>query len=683
MSRRYTLRTPSNPLKIDYPSELNEQQLAAVSAPPGASLVIAGAGSGKTRTLTYRVAWLLEHGAPPSSILLLTFTNKAAREMLDRVAHLLPQSAAGIWGGTFHSVGNRILRAHADAIGFRSGFSIMDRDDQEDLIEAVVARAGLRSGDQRFPKAGVLAELFSLSVNTGRSMSELVATRYRYFYPLIEKIEQVQIAYEGRKREANCMDFDDLIAKVFDLFATHPDILQIYRKQFSHVLVDEYQDTNRLQAGLIDLLGGEESDLMVVGDDAQSIYSWRGADCSNIIEFPKRYPKARVYKIETNYRSVPGVLELANAAIEANRNQFSKQLRAVRNAGPSLPAMVPLGTNNQQAAFVAQRIRDLHEEEGIPWREIAVLYRAHFHSMEVQFELTRQKIPFQVTSGLRFFEQAHIKDVSAFLKLAVNPRDELAFKRMVRLLPGIGNRSAEKMWMQAKEVLAGEPRFDRLLGSVVVPKKSGDSWKQLVHTLEELVAGEQLISTSAMIQSVVLGVYDEYMQNKFPNYEARKEDLQTLANYADTFDNPEEFLSQLALLNTTETSEAVATDGPEDAVCLSSVHQAKGLEWKAVFVIWLADGLFPTARSLESDESLEEERRLFYVAVTRCKDDLYLTYPEMRVGSSFADGMQRPSRFLREIPEHLVEDWNIESELPSTGEFSDWESNTEENDNPF
>lgn len=667
---RYTLETPATTRRIAYENELNEQQLAAVTADSGASLVIAGAGSGKTRTLTYRVAWLLEHGIAPDSILLLTFTNKASREMLDRVSALLPELSGGIWGGTFHSIGNRILRRHAELIGFRSGFSILDREDSEDLIEAVVAREGIRTNDKRFPKGSVLAELFSLAINMGQPLAGIIATRYRYFTPLLEQIQSVQVAYEGRKREANSMDFDDLLSKTFELFETHSDVLQYYQTQFRQILVDEYQDTNRLQASLIGKLAGKHGNLMVVGDDAQSIYSWRGADCANILDFQKHYPGAKIFKIETNYRSVPEVLELANASIIGNTAQFRKALQPVRSQSEVRPGLVKLGTNNQQAAFIAQRVLEINEA-GVDFSEMAVLYRSHFHSMEVQLEFTRRGIPYTITSGLRFFEQAHVKDVAAFLKFAVNPRDEMSFKRFVKLLPGVGGKSAETMWNQAQRALEGGRDFGRLHDAVRSPTKSAEAWKQLVHTLEELAPRGEPAPAADMINSVVLAIYDDYMRAKFANYDARREDLQTLANYSKSFPSAEEFLSQLALLGALETADATATGGDEEMVTLSSIHQAKGLEWEVVFLIWLSEGMFPSSRSIENPESLEEERRLFYVGVTRCKDDLYLTYPEMRLNAGYGDAFQRPSRFLEELPRHLFEPWEVETGARTS--LPDWE----------
>src|SRR5213082_2635505 len=447
MPRQYTLQRAHSLAgsAIDYAAELNEQQYAAVTAPPGPLLVIAGAGSGKTRTLTYRVAYLLENGVDARNILLLTFTNKAARQMLDRVSNLLPVDAAGIWGGTFHSIGNRILRRHGSALGYSSGFTIMDREDQKDLINAVVAGAGIDPKEIRFPKGDVLAEIFSFVVNTESSMDELLAGKFPYFLPLLEKIKDVQIRYEKKKKATNSLDFDDLLEKTLSMLQQHEGVAAFYRRQFQFILVDEYQDTNKIQADLVDMLALDHKNVMVVGDDAQSIYSWRGANFQNILEFPKRYPDAQVFKIEMNYRSVPEILEVANAAIAANVQQFRKHLSPTRESNAVKPALVALNDGGEQAQFVAQRILELRDED-VDLNDIAVLYRAHYHAIELQLELSRRGIPYQITSGIRFFEQAHIKDVISFLRLVANPRDEVAFKRMVKLLPGIGNRSGENLW---------------------------------------------------------------------------------------------------------------------------------------------------------------------------------------------------------------------------------------------
>jgi DNA helicase II / ATP-dependent DNA helicase PcrA len=666
MSRQYTLqRAPASRdggIHIDYAAELNEQQLAAVTAAPGPLLVIAGAGSGKTRTLTYRVAYLLENGIDPRNILLLTFTNKAAREMLGRVANLLPLDASGLWGGTFHSIGNRILRRHGTALGYSRGFTIMDREDQKDLIDAVVTSTGIDPKEIRFPKGDVLAEIFSFVVNTEKPMEELLAEKFPYFLPLLDKIQDVRERYEQKKKATNSMDFDDLLQKTLSMFQQHERIAEIYRRQFQFILVDEYQDTNKIQADLVDLLARDHHNVMVVGDDAQSIYSWRGANFQNILEFPKRYPDAQVFKIEMNYRSVPEILEVANAAIAANVQQFRKHLSATRESKALKPALVALNDSAEQAQFVAQRILELRDEN-VDLNDIAVLYRAHYHAVELQLELSRRGIPYQITSGIRFFEQAHIKDVTAFVRVVANPRDEVAFKRMVKLLPGIGNRTAENLWRSWENWLVkggGILSWRERLSSMPAPAKSKKAWEQLAHTLDEIAPAGQPNMPSEMITSVVEAIYDDYAKANFTNYELRREDLNQLAIFARQFKDVHEFLSQLALISNVDAEAAPAQISDKEAVNLSSVHQAKGLEFHTVFVIWLTDGMFPSNRSLDTRDALEEERRLFYVAITRARDELYLAYPQMRLSGGYGDVFQRPSRFLQEIPNELVEDWQVQ-----------------------
>ena len=665
MARKYDMG-PANrgmdpsKLRIDYRGELNPQQYAAVSAPPGAALVIAGAGSGKTRTLTYRVAYLVENGVAPSNILLLTFTNKAAREMLERVRNLIPADLSGLWSGTFHSVGNRILRRHPQAAGLEEGFTILDREDQKEMLDGVIAGLGLDAKAKRFPKGDVVAEVLSHALNTRKSLGVVLVEKFPHFLEFEDPIAELARRYEVRKREANSVDFDDLIEKPLRLFRADSTIAEHYQRQFQFVLVDEYQDTNQIQSEFIDLLSARHRNLMVVGDDAQSIYSWRGADFRNILEFPTRYPGAQVYRIETNYRSVPEILAVANAAIAFNERQFRKELVAVRPAAPVRPGWVALGDSGQQAAFVARRILDLREE-GMELQEVAVLYRAHFHSMELQMELTRLGIPFQITSGLRFFEQAHVKDVAAFLKFIVNPRDEVAFKRMVRLLPGIGARSADQIWTQlGARPGAGERRaWSERFAEFKVPAKAAKGWKQLGFTLEEIAPGGQAVPPGDMIRTVLEAVYDDYGKAEFANYDQRREDLNTLADFAARYRDPAEFLDQLALMSGLDTDAAEADDEEEGRVTLSSVHQAKGLEWRAVFVIWLAEGMFPSSRSMESEESVEEERRLFYVAVTRAREELYLTFPHLRLNAGYGEMLQRPSRFIQELPKDLLEEWEV------------------------
>jgi DNA helicase-2/ATP-dependent DNA helicase PcrA len=672
MSRDYVLepfRSEIN-LQIDYARELNPQQLAAVTAPPGPALVIAGAGSGKTRTLTYRVAYLLEQGIPPDRILLLTFTNKAAGEMMRRVADLLGRQLPSLWGGTFHSIGARILRQHADLLGYRRDFTILDRDDAKDLIKACIAEAGIETKGTHFPKPEVLCEIFSLAVNTHKSTAEILEEQFDYFDQITRQVADVQKRYTARKRATNAMDFDDLLALWLRLLQEHADVCEHYQRRFQFILVDEYQDTNRLQSDLIDLLAERHHNITVVGDDAQSIYAWRGANFQNIFKFPKRYPEAKVFKIETNYRSTPEILKVANAAIAANTEQFAKELTPARKSGLK-PALVACSDAAQQAAFIVQRVAEL-PEEGVDLNQVAVLYRSHFHALELQLELTKRNIPFSITSGIRFFEQAHIKDATAYLKLVANPRDELAFKRVALLLPGIGAKGAEKIWKIFSAKMEGTPssvpndsgqRRSAALQACAksVPAKAVTAWKQFVETISQLEDENTRKSAAKMLRIVMDAGYDDYLKENFANYRNRLEDLEQLAVFAYQFGSVEDFLTQLALLTNVEAEDGDPATRDADRIRLSTIHQAKGLEFDVVFVIMLCDGLFPSARSMETDEGEEEERRLFYVAITRAKNELYLSYPLIRAGygSTGMDAMQEPSRFLSEIPRDLLNEWNL------------------------
>jgi DNA helicase II / ATP-dependent DNA helicase PcrA len=696
MSREYVLqpfRAPSH-LQIDYARELNEQQWAAVTAAPGPSLVIAGAGSGKTRTLTYRVAYLLEQGIPPERILLLTFTNKAAKEMMRRVADLLGQEMSAIWGGTFHSIGNRILRQNGERIGVRRDFTIMDREDARHLITTCLGESNIDTKATRFPKPDVLGEVFSLALNMQKELPAVLAEQYGYFAHLAPQILQLQQRYAARKAATNALDFDDLLALWLRLLQEVEDVREHYQRRFQFILVDEYQDTNRLQSDLIDLLAARHKNVMVVGDDAQSIYAWRGANYQNILQFPQRYPGAKVYKIETNYRSTPEILNVANAAITANVHQFAKELTPARKAG-NRPVLVVCNDAAEQAAFVAQRVLELRDE-GMDLDKMAVLYRSHFHALELQLELTKRNIPFSITSGIRFFEQAHIKDVTAYIKLVLNPRDELSFKRLVQLLPGIAAKGAEKLWAEfvrqeqpeetpktklqtpnpeaagqapspadaqnvSRSTLHASPLAARLQRCApVVPKKAAVTWAQFVATLSQLEAPDTRNDAAKMLRLVVEAGYEDHLKESYANYRSRLDDIEQLAAFAQQYSTVEEFLSQLALLTNLEAEAEQPGRVDDEQLHLSTVHQAKGLEFDVVFVIMLCDGLFPSGRSLELPDGEEEERRLLYVAITRAKNELYLSYPLLRAGyNAGGDMFQQPSRFLQEIPKDLLETWEL------------------------
>jgi len=680
MARQYQLQeNNTRTSNIDFAAELNEQQFLAVTSKPGPALVIAGAGSGKTRTLTYRVAYLLSKGVEARNIMLLTFTNKAAKEMTERVSELVTQDTSAMWSGTFHSIGSRILRRSAEEIGYTRSFTILDSDDVKSLLKSVIEEADIDTkagaGKQRFPKPQVISSVFSLALNTKASIQEIIENNYPHLDFWAEHLEDLFKLYQKRKHTNNSMDFDDLLVNTVDLLQSNPELLKLYQQRFKYLLVDEYQDTNRIQGEMIDLLVREHQSLMVVGDDAQSIYSWRGADMNHILSFPTRYPTAKTFKIETNYRSAPEILELSNQVIEGNQKQFAKHLAAARETIGALPALVPTAHPKIQASFVSQRIQELLEEGTDP-QEIAILYRAHYLSLELQMELTAKRIPFQITSGMRFFEQAHTKDAIAYLRFVTNPQDELSFKRIIELLPGIGAKGAEKLWQTwlstAAEYIsdfstdAPQP-VGVILREFKVPKKAQTHWEQLTYTLDEMVVNGKFNPPTELIYSIIEGLYRDYAASAFDNAELRMQDLEQMQNYAAGFDNVIEFLSQLSLLSNVDdqqNQQQERSSKQEDTVTLSSIHQAKGLEWQAVFVIGLADGMFPNQRVLDNDQldELEEERRLFYVAVTRAKDELYLTYPQMNPNSYTGEIMLSPSRFLEEIDSHLVEAWELEPE---------------------
>lgn len=656
--KKYILHRDITPRKqlLDYEKELNEEQLAVVTAPDGPVLVIAGAGSGKTRVVTYRVSYLLERGISPQSILLLTFTNKAAREMLHRVEYLIKMDTRYIWGGTFHHIGNLILRQNGQRIDYRPNFVILDNEDAKDIIELATKEAGIDTREKRFPKGQVLKEIFSYSANTMEDLENTVQTKYPYFMDILDRIDLVRRAYEGKKRASNAMDFDDLLFYWHKILGEDEGLRKYYASVFSHILVDEYQDTNRIQAEIVDFMGMINRNVTVVGDDAQSVYSFRGANFRNILEFPARYPDTRIFRLETNYRSTPEILDLANHSISHNRQQFEKNLRAVKVNGVA-PVVTPLRDVIQQAEFVAQRILDLRDE-GVPLDKIAVLYRAHYHSMELQMELTRRDIPFEIRSGLRFFEQAHIKDVVAFLRVMVNPSDEISWKRILKMFPRIGKKTADHIY----EYLKAFPDPVGLFVTKEIGKQfksmQPDNVEQLSLLFGELEGLARHDALTEMISAVLAHGYMEYLKYTYPNHENRLEDINQLINFSTGYDSLINFLSELSLMSGITGEEGVGGADEDERVILTTIHQAKGLEWKAVFVVWCAEGRFPNPKAVE-EGGVEEERRLFYVAATRAMDQLYLCYPLMIFDRQIGSVILRPSRFIAELKAGHYEEWQV------------------------
>ena len=677
---KYVLKSASPPKPaFNLERELNPQQRAVVEAPAQEILVLAGAGTGKTRTLTYRVARLVAGGCPPERIMLVTFTNRAAREMVSRVEGLLGADMRRSAAGTFHHVGNRILRRHGDALRLGSDFGILDPEDARDLMGSVVQELGMPVlTSKRFPNPKILTSIASQATGMIGTVGAVVERRYLKFLDMLEPIERVIAGYHERKRRLNCVDFDDLLALWLELLRdpSHRAIADQLREQWKHLLVDEYQDINSLQGAIIDEMARDHRSLTCVGDDAQSIYAFRGADFAQIHDFRIRHRDAVVLPLTINYRSTPEILALANRSIAVNRLQHPKQLTAVRKPG-ALPALIPLRDAMQQAELVAQRVLELHHEQNLPLRKIAALYRNHAHSLELQVELTRRNIPFAVRSGMRFFEQAHIKDVVAYLRARENPRDALAWLRLLRLWQGIGNRTAERVaGMLSGELdehgqLRPEPITPTLPVAELLAREAEQARGRAKPALEELA---QLFtrldetserSPSAAIRLVVESHYRDYADRTFTNADARKEDLDNLARFAERWTEAAEFLSELALIQGMAGENVVVGDEPDDKLILSTIHQAKGLEWPVVFVLWLAEGRFPTAQSLRNAAELEEERRLFYVAATRAEDELYMLYPTIEEGRDGPAKILRPSRFVAEI-EHqpaVFERWEIE-EVP-------------------
>ncbi len=656
--KRYSLHrdTSSRKQLVDYEKELNEEQLKVVMAEPGPILVIAGAGSGKTRVVTYRVARLLEQGVSPNNVLLLTFTNKAAREMLHRVEHLIKIDTRYIWGGTFHHIGNMILRQNAARVGYQGHFTILDNEDAKDLIEAVARDTIIDRKERRFPKGQVLKEVFSHAANTMGTLEESVRERFPYFIEILDEIMMLQKRYREKKRAMNAMDFDDLLAYWHQILRDDEELRRFYASTFSHILVDEYQDTNRIQAEIVDFMGTISQNVTVVGDDAQSIYSFRGANFQNILEFPQRYPDAQVFKLETNYRSTPEILGLANNSIAHNVKQFEKRLKAVKKPGPA-PVLTPLRDVLQQAEFVAQRILELRDD-GVPLDRIAVLYRAHYHCMELQMELTRRDIPFEVRSGLRFFEQAHIKDVVAHMRVMANPTDEISWKRILKMAPHVGRKTADRAYEYLKTAedpirLFTTKKIGEQLKSL--PQENLEVWSSLFKELDALKAQEALAD---MISAVLKHGYADYLKLNFPNHESRLEDLTQLMSFSTKYQSLVTFLSELSLMSGVAGEEIVSAGYDDERVVLSTVHQAKGLEWQAVFIIWCAEGRFPNPKAVE-EGSLEEERRLFYVASTRAMDQLYLCYPLTVFDKQVGLVILKPSRFISELKPVHYEEWQI------------------------
>ena len=641
--------TPSG----DYLKELNPQQLKAVTAEDGPCMVIAGAGSGKTRVVTCRVAYLMEKGVPAENILLVTFTQKAAREMLQRASELIKTDIAKLWGGTFHHISNLILRKHAAKIGFKSDYTILDNGDSQDLLNICRQEIAPRQTGKLFPKASVLQDILGLSINTREHIKTVIDKKYPHLDEFAQDIQKIFKKYEKKKRDTNALDFDDLLEKFLILLSENETVRETYSQIFRYILVDEYQDTNLLQSEILDLLASHWRNLMVVGDDFQSIYSFRGARYDNILEFPKKYPDAKIFTVDINYRSTPPILNFANCVISSARHKFKKGLIPIRKEGVN-PIVVSTIDVYQQASFIAQRIFELYEE-GISLSDIAVLYRAHFHSMELQMELTKRGIPFWTRSGLRFFEQAHIKDVLSYMRIVENKKDQIPWMRLLKHIPKIGEATADKIY---KKIINSEQPLNLTAQTIGMPKIAEIGFNRCIALLKKLDDKKNDIDPSLMIQIILKDNYASYLEATYPDWERRLEDIQQLARFAKTYQSCGKFVSELALIGGMRAEDMSELRGKEKGLILSTVHQAKGLEWKVVFIIWLVEGYFPSYKAQNAEER-EEERRLFYVALTRAKDQLYLTYPIVSMKSNSPWSQNSPSSFLSEIDEGAYEQWSL------------------------
>ena len=636
---------------IDYKKELNDEQHAAVMAPDGPVLVLAAAGTGKTRTLVYRVAHLVERGISPDRILLLTFTNRAAHEMLDRAQAIIGGSVGGIWGGTFHHLANRILRRHAKAIGYNNDYTILDKEDAKQIVNGAVKNLKLQ--DKKFPKSDVLLGIFGTSANIEVPVDKLITDRYMAYEEYMDHILKIHSVYEARKREMQAMDFDDLLLNCLKLFRKDDEIVRHYQEKFLHVLVDEYQDTNPIQSEMIDRLSKANKNVFVVGDDFQSIYSWRGADYRNIMSFPDRFAGTSIFKLETNYRSAPEILNVANKCIAGNPAQFKKVLKPTKPSREK-PAVVVVRDGEQQARYIIETMMNFRRK-GIKLSEIAVLYRAHYHAMELQMELTRSRVSYVITSGVRFFEQAHIKDVCALLRMMEHHNDEIAFVRVLSFLPSVGERTAQKIWAKAggKFIATDKAYLDLLEKSL--PAAAVPAWKA-IRPIMEVYTEESLNEDGGeVIFRFMKAFYEKHLVEVFQDHERRADDIKEVILYTTKFESVEGFLSDIALLTNLDAESEELEQSAADSLKLSTVHQAKGLEWKVVILLWVTDGMFPSSRSMtEAADGEAEERRLFYVAVTRAKEDLVMCVPEIRRNRDGGVIYCEQSRFINELPLELV-----------------------------
>ena len=628
-------------------------QLAVVMTLEGPILVIAGAGSGKTRTLVYRVARLIESGVPPQRILLLTFTRRAAQEMLKRAGLLLQASCDRVSGGTFHSTANALLRKYGEAIGLGSSFTILDRSDAEDVIHLLRTSHGYNEKERRFPRKNTLAEIFSQSVNKMLPLEEVVMEDYSHFSQHIPDLVQLEKLYTHYKRQRMLLDYDDLLVRLLELLETQPSVRRRLSEAYQYILVDEYQDTNKIQARIIRLLCDTHENIMVVGDDAQSIYSFRGANFRNIMDFPKEFPATRIFRLEENYRSIQPILDLTNEIINRAKEKYPKHLFTRKGDG-RLPALVQAENENFQSRFVCEKILELREE-GVSLSDIAVLFRSSFHAFDLEIELARCNVPFVKRGGFKFIETAHVKDVLAHLRILTNSLDAVSWMRLLLLIEGVGPKKAHAIiGTISKE---GDP-LKALKGLISrYPNEIQRGLMDLVKALE--AATEDHMTPSEQI-GFLYHYYFPILQRKYDDYPKRMKDLEHLHTITGRYQRLPEFLADMALEPPDESvSDVAGLDREDEKLVLSTIHSAKGLEWHTVFIIWALDGKFPSAYSFMTDEELEEERRLLYVAATRAKQGLFITYPINVYDKVLGSVLSKPTRFLDDIPKDYYDTWSL------------------------
>ncbi len=644
-----------NKFQINYQNALNPAQFDAASALDGAYLIIAGAGTGKTRTLVYRVARLVELGHDPKSILLLTFTRKAANEMMNRAAVLLDHRCSKILGGTFHSFANHTLRKYYKALNLDSSFTILDQGDSEDVINLIRSQAGFISKEKRFPNKQTLNKVFSLSVNTGKSVEDIIEGSYPHFVDQLDKIIGIKKVYDEYKRKNNLLDYDDLLVYLKNFLNDLSPSAKSLLSTIKFVMVDEYQDTNKLQAEVVLGLTQLNKNIMVVGDDSQSIYSFRGANFKNIIEFPILFPDTKIIKLEENYRSVQPILDFTNKIIEGAVEKYEKHLYT-RRGGGDLPFIVAASTENLQSKFIVDKILDLREE-GVPLKDIAVLFRSSFFSFDLEIELNKANISFQKFGGMKFIETAHIKDVLAFLRIAANPKDIVSWYRVLLLHEGVGPKTAQKILDElatARLTIKANP--DAQTGF-----RYNDMIAKLFQLLYQLHTKQELPSEKAQL---VVDYYYPIFKDKYDDFNKRKKDLDIFLNITENYKSLDSLLADMAIEPIIDSIiDIEATDKEEEYVTLSTIHSAKGLEWHSVFIIHAVEGFFPSSRSVENLETLEEERRLMYVASTRAKQNLFITYPMNIYDREAGKTLSKPSRFISEMNKDLAQGWLLDEDF--------------------